>query len=1068
MFRRSYLDRRMPFRNLHRNRTATRRHPSLGFEPLEARELLALLIEEGFPAGGASPTASQYRSDPDSTNGTNNDAITGQGPAGAIGFDAGVNWTSSAAAATVYPKVLDTGLSYTDGMGQQLRTSVGAVDWHRVSGSIFDKQSDRVTNLTGSLPNTGYFSALMQFTSGTNGQVEFLQHNGSGGNARSFVFGFDTAGHVRAATESSGTVEAVGATVFAANMPYLLFGEIVNDGTNDDVRIWVNPADLTNPMAGGAEIVSTNIGSGWVGANSSYTIRELGLFAAPPAGGQFIFDEVRVGETFADVLPLFDGTPPTVATLSPADNAGGVAVDANLVVSFSENVTAGSGNVTVKNLTDGIDTVLVANDTQITFSGSDMTIDPALDLLAAKSYAVQIDATAVTDVAGNAFAGFADNTTWNFTTAIPPATNIWDGEGVNGNWSTAENWVGDVAPSDSNPWDTYQFGGMLNLASHNDAGGGTGGHNVNDLVFLPGAGAFTLTDNGDGFDLLGATSAGDPDGDADIVNNSTNTQTINLNLYHRTDFNTGLVFNAAAGDIVVGGAILNQSGSTDPVRVLGDNTVTFGGVNTYQDATVIGSGMADDFEAPYSPGLINSAGTTGGVWDSNGSGISRIADDSGNQILEFGWTGGWRGAFRSLGADIGPGESGIVEFRVQLVSDDVGNSIHYGVTDVDSPATTSATTPIYPVAVSLVDDGDGSNGTYDLMAGGTTLASGLSIGTWYDVRLDIDNATDTYDVSLDGVQLNGTSLSFSSAVTSALDRFAASGRNLSGNFQGRMDDLAASSNSQNSTLLLNNNHAVGGDYTVTRGAILGGIGGTASAVESNGTISPGDPAIAGGVGALGVGDLTMARGGLQIQLNADGATNAGTSNDVVTATGNVALGDGTATLEISSLGNVPTGSHIYTLIDNTGGGTTTGFFQGLPEGTSLAIEGVAYTISYVGGTGNDVILNGVIDTTPPAALSTVPVDGEMSASINGNLVVTFDETIQASSGNVTIMDITNGTNMVIPIGDPQISTGGSTLTINPAGELLLNTDYTVSIDAAAIQDVSGNGLAADFRWSFHT
>jgi hypothetical protein len=108
--------------------------------------------------------------------------------------------------------------------------------------------------------------------------------------------------------------------------------------------------------------------------------------------------------------------PPTISTLSPVDNATGVAVSANLVATFSENIARGTGNITIKNLTDGTQTTIAVTDAQVTISGATLTINPTADLLGGKNYAVQIAATAVKDLANNAFAGITNDTGWNFTT----------------------------------------------------------------------------------------------------------------------------------------------------------------------------------------------------------------------------------------------------------------------------------------------------------------------------------------------------------------------------------------------------------------------------------------------------------------------------------------------------------------------------------------------------------------------------------------------------------------------------------------------------------------------------
>jgi len=115
-----------------------------------------------------------------------------------------------------------------------------------------------------------------------------------------------------------------------------------------------------------------------------------------------------------------DLTPPSIFTLSPADNATDVALGANLVATFSEAIAIGSGDITVKNLTGGTQAVIAVTDTQVSVSGLTLTINLTADLAAGKNYAVQIAATAIDDVAGNSFAGIVDDTTWNFRTVNPP------------------------------------------------------------------------------------------------------------------------------------------------------------------------------------------------------------------------------------------------------------------------------------------------------------------------------------------------------------------------------------------------------------------------------------------------------------------------------------------------------------------------------------------------------------------------------------------------------------------------------------------------------------------------
>jgi hypothetical protein len=112
--------------------------------------------------------------------------------------------------------------------------------------------------------------------------------------------------------------------------------------------------------------------------------------------------------------------PPVISTYSPADNATAVTVGANLVATFSEPIAKGTGNITIRNLTDGTATNIAVTDAQVTVSGATLTINPTANLLAGKNYAIQIAATTIADLAGNNFAGITNDTAWNFGTEAPP------------------------------------------------------------------------------------------------------------------------------------------------------------------------------------------------------------------------------------------------------------------------------------------------------------------------------------------------------------------------------------------------------------------------------------------------------------------------------------------------------------------------------------------------------------------------------------------------------------------------------------------------------------------------
>jgi hypothetical protein len=125
--------------------------------------------------------------------------------------------------------------------------------------------------------------------------------------------------------------------------------------------------------------------------------------------------EVRFGGALAP-----ESIAPTILTYSPVDDAREVVSYATLVATFDEIIVAGSGNITITNLTDGIATTLGVGDAQVMIDGATLTLNPSNDLLYAKRYAVLMDAGAVVDSSSNPFAGIADMNTWNFTTEAAP------------------------------------------------------------------------------------------------------------------------------------------------------------------------------------------------------------------------------------------------------------------------------------------------------------------------------------------------------------------------------------------------------------------------------------------------------------------------------------------------------------------------------------------------------------------------------------------------------------------------------------------------------------------------
>jgi Ca2+-binding RTX toxin-like protein/methionine-rich copper-binding protein CopC len=116
-------------------------------------------------------------------------------------------------------------------------------------------------------------------------------------------------------------------------------------------------------------------------------------------------------------VPLSDNTPPHLTATAPADHAAGVALDANIVLTFDESVEAGAGVIDVWRA-DGtlFQEINVADATQVTFSGNLVTINPSTDFSANTAYYVTIESGVIQDFSANVFSGIANVSTLSFTT----------------------------------------------------------------------------------------------------------------------------------------------------------------------------------------------------------------------------------------------------------------------------------------------------------------------------------------------------------------------------------------------------------------------------------------------------------------------------------------------------------------------------------------------------------------------------------------------------------------------------------------------------------------------------
>jgi hypothetical protein len=130
-------------------------------------------------------------------------------------------------------------------------------------------------------------------------------------------------------------------------------------------------------------------------------------------------------DDFSIQLNAADITAPTATGFNPANAATGVALNGNLLITFSENIQKGStGNIIVKRFSDNttVQTTAVTAAT-VTVSTNTATI-PFSGLAYSTAYYVNIDAGTFRDLAANNYAGISNTSTWGFTTGAAPAANI--------------------------------------------------------------------------------------------------------------------------------------------------------------------------------------------------------------------------------------------------------------------------------------------------------------------------------------------------------------------------------------------------------------------------------------------------------------------------------------------------------------------------------------------------------------------------------------------------------------------------------------------------------------------
>lgn len=178
---------------------------------------------------------------------------------------------------------------------------------------------------------------------------------------------------------------------------------------------------------------SLDNGTTWVDVTGSVAGTTLTMAGITLTGSNTL--QVKVVDiagniSIASQAYVLDTTAPTLASSTPVDGSTTAVATDNIVLTFSENVAVGSGNIVITNANNAGDTRTIAvGNAQVTIGTTAVTINPTADLALGGTYNMQIASGAVTDIAGNAYAGIADATTLNFVTANNPSVTITSDRG---------------------------------------------------------------------------------------------------------------------------------------------------------------------------------------------------------------------------------------------------------------------------------------------------------------------------------------------------------------------------------------------------------------------------------------------------------------------------------------------------------------------------------------------------------------------------------------------------------------------------------------------------------------
>ena len=709
-----------------------------------------------------------------------------------------------------------------------------------------------------------------------------------------------------------------------------------------------------------------------------------------------------------------DTTPPVLTSVSPTDNSTGVAANSNIVLTFSETVVPGSGNIVIRNSNGTVAQSIAVTDTsQVSFSGNQVTINPSSDLAAGSGYYVNIASGVIRDVAGNNYAGISNSTSFNFTTDAPV--------------DTTPPVLTSVSPTDNSTGVAANSNIVLTFSE----------------TVVPGSGNIVIRNsNGTVAQSIAVT-------DTSQVSFSGNQVTINPS----SDLaaGSGYYVNIASGVIrdVAGNNYAGISNSTSFNFTTDAPVDTTPPVLTSVSPTDNSTGVAanSNIVLTFSETVVPGSGNIV-IRNSNGTVAQSIAVTDTSQVSFSG-----NQVTINPSSDLAAGSGYYVNIASGVIRDVAGNN-YAGISNSTSFNFTTAAPGGTPT--NLVVNGDFETSDFTGWALSGNVGPGL-----YGPQTYINSTAESgqYAAGLGPMGSDGT-------LGQDIQTTAGQHYTLSfwlANAGGAPNDFTAKWNGQTLLALVNNSAQGYTEYTYD----VVGTAGT-SHLEFDFRQDPSHWNLDGISVTAAVDTTPPVLTSVSPTDNSTGvAANSNIvltfSETVVPGSGNIVIRNSNGTvaqsIAVTDTSQVSFSGNQVTINPSSDLAAGSGYYVNIASGVIRDVAGNNYA-GISNSTSFNFTTDAPVDTTPPVLTSVSPTDNSTGVAANSNIVLTFSETVVPGSGNIVIRNSNGTVAQSIAVTDTsQVSFSGNQVTINPSSDLAAGSGYYVNIASGVIRDVAGNNYA---------